>query len=122
MHPMIVAILVMTVGLLIGRRAGWLYSRGFLYPLPTALAALLSVFWACGIAYLARLLIQRQHMGIIYQVIIYGASAYISVPNYGLFAEGTIPVDIQAKHRIISVLPLLTFVVASVTFVFFIRS
>ena len=121
MHSVAVVILVMTVGLLVGRHAGWLYSKVFLYPLPTALSAVLCVGWGCLIAYLTRYLIEWQHVGIVAKVIIYGAAAYISIPNYGLFAEDTIPHDVEIKHQTINILPFPTFVLASIALAFFIK-
>jgi hypothetical protein len=121
MHSVVIIILVMTIGLLVGRHAGWLYSRAFLYPLPTPLTAVLCIGWGCLIAYLTRYLIEWQHVGIMAKVIIYGAGAYISIPNYDLFAEDTIPYDVQIKHQTINILPLPTFVLASIALALFIK-
>lgn len=121
MRSLVVVILVMTIGLLGGRRAGWLYSKVFLYPLPTPLAALLCIGWGCLIAYLTHYLIEWQHVGVVAKVIIYGAGAYISIPNYDLFAEDTIPCDVQIKHQTINILPLPTFVLASIALGLFIK-
>jgi hypothetical protein len=77
--------------------------------------------WACCIAYLTRYLIEWQHVGIVAKVIIYGAGAYISIPNHGLFAEDTIPYDLQIKHQTINILSFPTFVLASIAVAFFIK-
>jgi hypothetical protein len=120
-HSVVVVILVMTVGLFIGRQAGWFCSKALLYPSPTALTAILCVAWGGAMAYATRVLIQSQHLGTIPGVITYAAAAYVSIPNYGLFAEHTIPSDAQAKHHIITVVSLVTFLVASILFAFFIE-
>ena len=105
----------------VGRHAGWLYSKAFLYPLPTAMAAVLCVGWGCLIAYLTRYLIEWQHVGIIAKVVIYGAAAYVSDPNYGLFAEDTIPDEVRIKHLTVSIVPFVTFLIASIVFAFFMK-
>jgi hypothetical protein len=114
----IVLILLITVGLVVGRRAGWIVSEAILYPLPTALSVLLCVAWACAVAYFTRRFIEWRHVGLFWKVIIYWAGGYISIPNYGLFREASIPCEIQLKHRAISTVPCVTYIVTSVGFAF----
>jgi hypothetical protein len=44
----------------------------------------------------------------------YAQGAYASVPNYGLFAEGTIPPDRQVRHLILSALPVVSYIAMAV--------
>lgn len=119
--PIVVFIIVMVIGLPVLRKAGWVFSKALLYPVPTPVAVVLCIGWACLIAYLTRCLIEWQHLGIVLKVVAYGAGGYVSIPNYGLFREETMPSDIRAKHTAISVLPIPAFVIASVAFAFFIK-
>jgi hypothetical protein len=111
----------MVLGLPLLRRAGWKFSEAFLYPFPTFVAVVLRTAWAVAVAYLTRYLMDWLHYGILLKVVLYGAGGYISIPNYGLFREETIPYDVRYKHAAISVLPVPVFLLASVAFAFFVK-
>lgn len=113
-----VILVVLTVGLVVGRRAGSIVSEAILYRVPTAISVLLCVGWACAVAYFTRRFIEWRHVGLFWKVIIYWAGGYISIPNYGLFREASIPYEIEVKHRAISTLPWVTYILASVGFAF----
>jgi hypothetical protein len=116
-----IVLIVLVVGVVVGRRAGWIVSEAILYPVPTTISVLLCVAWACAVAYLARRFIEWHQVGLFWKVFIYGAGAYIAVPNYGLFRKNSIPHEIQAKHQAISTFPWVTYIVASVVFAFVVK-
>ena len=119
--PIVVLIIVMVIGLPVLRKVGWVFSEALLYPFPTPIAVVLCIGWACLIAYLTRCMIEWQHLGMVLKIILYSAGAYVSIPNYRLFREETIPFDVRPKHTAISALPFPAFVIASVAFAFFIK-
>jgi hypothetical protein len=41
----------------------------------------------------------------------FALGAYVAVPNYGLFREDTIPAEDMDRHRVISICPLLAYIV-----------
>lgn len=106
------------VCLFIGRKAGWVLSRLLLYSVPTLLAVILCLFWGIGIAYGYRLLITNLHPGILLAIFGFMAGGYISIPNYGLIAESTIPEGGKTRHDIVSNLPFLMYLAASVLLYF----
>jgi hypothetical protein len=119
--PLVVFVIVMVIGLPVLRKVGWVFSEALLYPSPIQIAVVLCMGWACLIAYLTRYLIEWQHLGTILKVVAYGAGGYVSIPNFGLFREDTVPADTNAKHTAISALPLPVYIIASVAFAFFIK-
>lgn len=113
-----IVLTVLVAGLVVGRRAGWIVSEAILYPVPTAISLLLCVAWACAVAYLTRRFIQWQHVGLLLKVVIYVAGGYVAIPNYGLYRQASIPDEIQGRHQVISTLPWVAYIVASVGFAF----
>lgn len=109
------------LGLLIGRKLGWIISRNVLYPAPTSLAVVICALWGIGTAYGFRLMVTDLHPNIILAIIGFMAGGYISIPNYGLWAESTIPERVSTRHTIVSNLPLLVYIVTSILFYFTIR-
>jgi hypothetical protein len=111
-----IVFLILTCGpsLPIGRRIGWSLSKAVLYTRPTALALAICVLWGAGLATLIRLAIDSVHPGMIAKVIGFGAAAYLSIPNYGLFLESQIPLHLYRRHMLVSNLPILIFVAGSI--------
>lgn len=103
---------------LIGRKIGWVLSRAVLYTAPIAVTAIICVIWGVGLAFGYRLLAVHFHPGIILKVLGYGSVAYVSVLNYGLIDERTIPEDKMPIHLLIKTVPLLVFIIASAMFAF----
>jgi hypothetical protein len=101
---------------LIGRRIGWMLSRRVLYASSWTVSIILCFGWACGVAYGLRLFILAMHPGLILKVFGYGAGMYISIPNYGLVDEATIPESGRSRHEFIKGVPMVLFIVASVIF------
>jgi len=118
------------IGLLLGgvlaisllNRIGWGVSRIVLYPGPWVICIPLLVLWGIAIAWGFRHLVLWAHPGWILGFVLFGMAAYVSVPNYGLFAEGTIPEYVRPRHITISNLALLVFLVCSLLFVFTIKN
>jgi hypothetical protein len=61
-----------------------------------------------------RLLINAYHPGLLARIFSFGATAYTAIPNYGLFQDSTIPNSAQVRHFILSQIPLLSFIAASI--------
>jgi hypothetical protein len=111
--------LLMFVVMYVGRKTGWLVSRKLLYRESGTLLILLCAFWGVAIASLVRVAIIACNPGAVSRWIFgYALGAYIAIPNYGLFAESTIPPVDQPKHRRIANIPLLVYAVASVCLVY----
>jgi hypothetical protein len=108
------------VGMFAGRKVGWWLSRTALYNLPLPLTIVLCLGWGALIGFALYSLFQEFNPGTIAKVFAYGAGAYVSVPNYGLIAEASIPEGtvFQSRHLLIQVVPWVTFVGASLWLAF----
>jgi hypothetical protein len=114
-------IITFLLGLVVGRKIGWGLSKTLLYASPMAVCAILCIIWGVLVAYATRWFIEWQMLGTVLKIIMYGAGGYISIPNYGLFREDTIPYEAQAKHQFITALPSVAFVIASVVLAFLMK-
>jgi len=105
-----------------GRRLGWLLSRAFLYSSPSTFVVFLCVIWGALVAYLIHLLIgwQQPHW-ILKWIFGFALGAYVSMPNYGLVAESTIPEHAFKRHELISLLPLSIYILSSVGCAYLLR-
>lgn len=105
---------IVLAGMFVGRSLGWWLSKAMLYGGPLPVTIVLCLAWGALFAFALRFLIQEFDPGIIAKVLAYGAGAYVSVPNFGLFAPGSIPARVQDRDLLIQVVPFLAFVVSSV--------
>ncbi len=101
------------VGIYLGRKVGWGLSKAILYPGSIGLTVGACIVWGMGVASLLRFGLNALHPGLVLKILGYGAGAYVATPNYGLFMESTLPIEIQGKHQLITSVPFVTFVVAS---------
>jgi hypothetical protein len=104
----------------IGRKIGWAISRGLLYSTNVAVCFVVCVIWGLGTAYALRVFMLATNPGLLLKIFGYGGGAYVSIPNYGLLNESTIPETEMPRHVLIKGVPFLVFIVASVVFAFFI--
>jgi hypothetical protein len=111
-------LLVCFVAQTILRKVGWAMCRAFTYGESTPVCVLFLIIWGIAIAFGYRYLVLLLHPGWIVKIIGYGSAAYVSIPNYGLIAEHTIPSDKVARHSLISNLPLVVFIACSILFAF----
>lgn len=102
----------------IGRKIGWGLSRRLLYTSNWAVCIVLCLAWATGVAYALRLFILAMQPGLPLKLFGYGAGAYISIPNYGLLNESTVPEYGRPRHDFIKGVPSLVYIVTSVVFAF----
>ena len=110
-------VLLSIVFMYLGRRMGWMLSRNILYFLPTVLVVVLCILWGMAVAFGIHALILWQHPNIILKIIFgFMLGTYVSIPNYGLVAESTIPPEALPKHNLISMLPVWSYIFASVAF------
>jgi hypothetical protein len=98
-------IAIVFAGMFIGRNIGWWLSKAMLYGGPLPVTIVLCLAWGALFAFALHFLIQEFEPGIIAKVIAYGAGAYVSVPNFGLFAPGSIPARAQDRDFLIQVVP-----------------
>jgi hypothetical protein len=99
----------------IGRRLGWLISRYSLYADPTPVVLIELVAWGAIVAYLMHVLITWQQPNWIVKWIFgFGLGAYVSVPNYGLFAS--LPSEALPRDAANSNLSLFVFIVCMIAF------
>jgi hypothetical protein len=103
----------------IGRRLGWVLSRAILYSASAVVVIVACVVWGTLVAYLIHLLIGWQHpYWILKSIFGFALGAYVSIPNFGLVTESTIPPHAMKRHKLISLLPLCIFILLSVGFVY----
>jgi hypothetical protein len=113
-------VLIAIAGMYVGRKIGWAVSKAILYTAPTGVAVITCLFWGTAVAFGIHALIRWQQPNVVLKIIFgFGVGAYVSIPNYGLIAESTIPEHAIGRHTLISNLPLWTFILASVAFAFF---
>jgi hypothetical protein len=89
-----------------------------MYGESTPVCMLFLLLWGTAIAFGYRYLVMSLHPGWIVKIIGYGSAAYVSIPNFGLIAEHTIPSDKVARHNLISNFPLVVFVLCSILFAY----
>lgn len=105
------------VFMFVGRKVGWILSRGVLYRLAIGMTALLCLLWGVAGAFIIHILIAWQHPNLIVKIVFgYMLGAYVAVPNYGLVSESSIPLHAVQKHNIISLLPVFAYIAASIGF------
>lgn len=115
---MVFFFLTCVVGLVIGRRIGWTLSRSLLYWAPTPLVIAACALWGAFIALLLSLAMGRLNPGLFLKVLGFGAGAYVSIPNYGLFREETIPMELLPRHQLVNNVPLVAFILTSIGIAF----
>lgn len=106
------------LGPVVGRKIGWALSKGVLYGGPGVVVGIVCATWGISIAFLVQLSMVHFHPGWVLKVLGYGAGAYMSIPNYGLLLESTIPGNVLPRHRIISRAPLVAFILGAICFAF----
>ena len=82
-------IAVVLVGMFVGRKLGWWFSRTALYNSPLVLTIVLCVCWRALIGIDLDKLFRVFDLSLIARIFAYGAGAYVSIPNYGLITEAT---------------------------------
>ena len=112
-------IFIALFGMYPGRRLGWALCRSLLYSAPLIVVAVTCIVWGALIAYLIHLLIAWQHPHWISKWIFgFALGAYVSVPNYGLLIESSVPEHAATRHFVISNFPYLIFIICSVVFAY----
>jgi hypothetical protein len=98
--------------MLIGRRLGWALSKGFFYSAPAPLSFVGLLIWGIAVGWGMSRLIGWQHPNMTLKWVMgFALAAYVAIPNFGLFQESTIPEWDQARHAMISSLPLIAYVI-----------
>ena len=102
-----------------GRRLGWTLSKTMLYTIPIGGSVVLCIVWGVAIAAAIRGLINWQQPGTVLRWWMgYALGGYVSIPNFGLINEGSIPPHAQTRHALISNLPSLVYIACSVALAF----
>ena len=98
--------------MVVGRKFGWKLSKLILYPAPAVISFINLIGWGAVVAWGMSSVIGRLHRNVVLRWILgFGLAAYVAIPNYGLFQESTIPDHKQVRHRMISWVPLIVYVV-----------
>jgi hypothetical protein len=106
----------------IGRKAGWALSKNILYSASFIVAIALCLIWGCGIALLMQYLINWHQPSLFLKIIMgYALGGYIAIPNFGLILESSIPASEKPRHSLVSVVPLISYIVLMVILGFVIR-
>jgi len=105
----------------IGRKIGWGLSRSLLYTSNWVICVTLCLLWGISVAYALRLFILATQPDWPLKVFGYGAGAYISIPNFGLLDENTVPPSGMSRHVFIKGIPMLLYIGASVAFAFTVK-
>jgi hypothetical protein len=104
--------LAAVVFMYLGRRFGWGLSKAVLYTFPLVFALVVAIGWGIGIGFAMSGMIGWLQPGVILRWILgFGLAAYVAVPNFGLLDESTIPIDAQARHTLVSFLPLIAYII-----------
>jgi len=112
-------VVIVFIGIVILRKLGWALSKRFLYTTRNNKAILTCILWGILVAFLLHALIRWQNPNFWIKLIIgYGFGSYVSIPNYGLVNQSTIPDNIMPRHTMLYLLPLLAFLVSSIIFAF----
>jgi hypothetical protein len=93
------------IGMFIGRKAGWALSEAMLYGGPLPLIISLCVAWGVLFGFGLHVLIREFQPSLIALAFGYGVGAYASVPNFGLFASGSISSMMKDRSYLIEVTP-----------------
>jgi hypothetical protein len=95
----------------IARKIGWTFSMHVLYRIREPFGGMLAIGWGGMIALVIEGLILWQSPNIILKIIFgFLMGLYIAMPDYGLFTENSISIEIQKKHKIISLWSILSYV------------
>jgi hypothetical protein len=101
--------------MIVGRKLGWLLSKSLLYDVSQGICVLLCVVWGVLVAVAMWALIVWLQPGIALRWIMgYALGAYVSVPNFGLFNQSSMPDFVYKRHSLVSLLPELVYVFCSV--------
>lgn len=112
-------VFLVLIGIVPLRRAGWVLSKKVLYLIPQVLSVVLTMVWASLISYLVHILIRWQDPNIVIKSIFgYGFGSYLSIPNFALFDQSTLPPEEVKRTAYIYVVSLVTFVFGSVILAF----
>lgn len=101
-----------------GRKLGWAISRSLLYSAGWPLCVIVCLIWGVGLAYGLRQFILATNPGLLLKIFGYGTGMYISIPNYGLVDESTMPESQLPRHVFIKGVPWFLFMAASALFAF----
>ena len=94
------------------RRLGWRLSRGSLYFVPSFFAVTFCIMWGGCVAGAVHLLIIWLHpFWLVKWIFGYGQGAYAAVPNYGLLRESSVPPGAMFRHQMLSIVPVISYVV-----------
>src|SRR5439155_2930994 len=94
--------------MLAGRNLGWWLSKAVLYQSPLPLTLVFCLGWGALIGFALHGLFREFNLGTIAKIFAYGAGAYVSIPNFRLFAS--IPSVAQGRHLLIQYVPFAAFV------------
>ena len=99
------------VGLLIGRKAGWVFSEAMLHDGPLPLTISLCVAWGVLFGFGLHVLVREFQPSLIALVFGYGVGCYASVPNFGLFSPGSMRSMMKDGNSLIEAVPWLAFAI-----------
>lgn len=103
--------------LIIGRKLGWLCCRLFLYEINIKAMIVFVVLWGFGVAATINFLYVLYTPNIFLKLIFgFMLGLYVSIPNYGLLNESTIPPEAYRRHDLIRLVPIWSYIAVSLFF------
>ena len=109
------------VFLFLGRKLGWALSKP-LYVAPLPVVVVFCLLWG-GIvaAAIHGLIIWQEPSWILRWIFGYALGGYVSIPNYGLVHEATVPDEAIRQHALLKSIPWVTYIVLSIALYFLLR-
>lgn len=107
--------LIAMFGMYIFRKIGWIFSRTVLYnpKISNLSTAFFCIIWAILTAILVHLSILWQQPNIVMKIIFgYILGAYVSIPNFGLVDESTIPIEKIHHHKLIGNISVVSYILS----------
>ena len=115
----IIYVIVSFILMYVLRKTGWYFSKKIYVKFSYFLTVIFCIVWGYATALIVGFLIFKYDPNIVVKIIFgYAMGAYMSIPNFGLLSESSVPLEAQKKHKTLSSLPLIIYIVVLVIYAF----